>query len=87
MCVCAYVHVRAYMHVCVCMCILCAQHITVTCPFACHAAQVTDGERFDRGCGQHTVILDSELDLSVANHCLYLKDDCLIFRVTSIKLS
>ena len=63
------------------------KHITVTCPFACHAAQVTDGECFDRGCGQHTVILHSELGLSVANHCLYLKDDCLIFRVTSIKSS
>ena len=49
------------------------------------AAQVTDGERA-LGWGWIKFLLQSELGLSVANNCQYLEDDCLFFRIVSIKL-
>ena len=47
-----------------------------------NAARVTDGER-SRGWGTIKFLPHSELGLSVAYNCQYLKDDCLIFRITS----
>ena len=49
------------------------------------AAQVTDGERAF-GWGWTKFLLHTELGLSVANNCQYLMDDCLFFRIVSIKL-
>ena len=48
------------------------------------SAQV-DGERSD-GWGSPEFLPHSELGLSVANNRQYLKDDCLIFRIVSVKL-
>ena len=50
------------------------------------AARVTDGER-SHGLGCLKFLLHSELGLSVANNRQYLKDDCLIFRIVSIKIN
>ena len=49
------------------------------------AARVTDGER-SGGVGRHKFLPHCELGLSTVNH-LYLKDDCLIFRIVSVKLN
>ena len=49
------------------------------------SAQV-DGERSD-GWGLSKFLPHSELGLSVANNRQYLKDDCLIFRIVSVKLN
>ena len=49
-----------------------------------NAAQVTDGERSD-GWGKPQFIPHTKLGLNRAKNCQYLKDDCLIFRVISIK--
>ena len=50
------------------------------------AARVTDRER-SGGWGRSEFLPHSELGLSVANNCQYLKDDCLIFRIVSVKLN
>ena len=50
------------------------------------AARVTDGERSERGRGWHEFLPHSKLGLSVANNRQYLKDDCLIFHIVSVKL-
>ena len=50
------------------------------------AARVTYGER-SHGWGCFKFLLHSELGLSVANNCQYLRDDCLIFRIVSVKLN
>ena len=50
-------------------------------------ARVTVGERYDSGWGKPKFLPHSELGLSVANNCQYLKDDCLIFRFVSVKLN
>ena len=59
---------------------------TDTTPDGC-AARVTDGERSLDVWGKHKFILHSKLGLSVANNRQYLKDDCLIFRIMSVKLN
>ena len=51
-----------------------------------YAAQVTVGKQSNTGWGWPTFLCHSELGLSVANNCQYLKDDCLIFRIVSVKL-
>ena len=51
------------------------------------AARVTDGERSEGGWGWFEFLPHSELGLSVANNRQYLKDDCLIFRIMSVKLN
>ena len=45
-----------------------------------------DGER-SVGWGSPEFLPHSALGLSVANNCQYLKDDCLIFRIVSVKLN
>ena len=45
--------------------------------------QRNDGARAV-GWGRCQFILHSELGLSAANNCQYLKDDCLVFRIVSI---
>ena len=50
-----------------------------------HATRVT-GEVQSGGWGTPTFLPHSALGLSVANNRLYLKDDCLIFRIVSVKL-
>ena len=50
-----------------------------------NAARVTDGER-SCGWGFRAFLPHSKLGLSVANNRQYLKDDCLIFRIVSVKL-
>ena len=50
-----------------------------------NAARVTGRERSD-GWGRPEFLPHSELGLSVANNRQYLKDDCLIFRIVSVKL-
>ena len=52
-----------------------------------YAAQVTVGERSERGRGKHEFLPHSELGLSVANNRQYLKDDCVVFRFVSIELN
>ena len=51
------------------------------------AARVTDRERSELGWGLSKFLPNSELGLSVANNRQYLKDDCLIFRIVSVKLN
>ena len=51
-----------------------------------HAAQVSDRER-SGSLGWPKFLPRSELGLSVANNRQYLKDDCLIFRIVSVKLN
>ena len=51
-----------------------------------HATRVTDRER-SGGWGSPLFLPHSELGLSVANNRQYLKDDCLIFRIVSVKLN
>ena len=51
-----------------------------------NAARVTDRERED-GSGRPEFLNHSKLGLSVANNRQYLKDDCLIFRIVSVKLN
>ena len=51
-----------------------------------YAAQVTVGERSD-GWGWHEFLPHSKFGLNVANNRQYLKDDCLIFRIVSVKLN
>ena len=48
------------------------------------AAQVTDKERCD-GWGKHLFIPHTELGLDRTKNRRYLKADCLVFRVVSIK--
>ena len=50
-------------------------------------ARVTDGGRSLDVFGKHKFILHSELGLSVANNCKYLKDDCLIFHVDIVSVN
>ena len=50
------------------------------------ATRVTYGERSDIGWGKHQYIPHSKLGLNVARNRQYLKDDCLIFRIVSVKL-
>ena len=60
---------------------------TDTTPDGC-AARVTDGEQSQsQGLGRPEFLPHSKLGLSVANNHQYLKDDCLIFRIVSIKLN
>ena len=60
---------------------------TDTTPDRC-AARVTDGEQsHSRGLGSPEFLPHSELGLIVANNRQYLKDDCLIFRIVSVKLN
>ena len=66
------------------------KHRTETIPYTdrtpdVSAARVTDGER-SKGLGRPEFLLHSKLGLSVANNRQYLKDDCLIFRIVSVKL-
>ena len=51
-----------------------------------NAAQLLDGVR-SHGWGKPKSLPHSELGLSVANNRQYLKDDCLIFRIVSVKLN
>ena len=48
-------------------------------------ARVTDGER-SGGWGKPEYILRSDLGLNVPKNHHYLKDDCLVFRIVSVKL-
>ena len=51
------------------------------------AARMTDGEQsHSQGLGMPEFLPHSKLGLSVANNRQYLKDDCLIFRIVSVKL-
>ena len=50
-----------------------------------NATRVTDGER-SGGWGYSEFLPHSKLGLSVANNHQYLKDDCLIFYIVSVKL-
>ena len=52
----------------------------------CSADRVTFVERSDIGWGMHRYIPHSKLGLSVTHNRQYLKDDCLIFRILSVKL-
>ena len=62
-------------------------HYNDTIPSDC-TIRVTHGERSEMGWGQyHEFLPHSELGLSVANNCQYLKDDNLIFRIVSIELT
>ena len=51
-----------------------------------NAARVTDRERED-GLGRPEFLNHSKLGLNVTNNRQYLKDDCLIFRIVSVKLN
>ena len=67
------------------------EHHTDTIPYTdatsdLHAAQVSDRER-SGSLGWPKFLPRSELGLSVANNRQYLKDDCLIFRIVSVKLN
>ena len=69
------------------------EHSTETIPYTdithdrC-AARVTDGKQsHSQGLGMPEFLPHSELGLIVANNRQYLKDDCLIFRIVSIKLN
>ena len=67
------------------------EHRTNTIPYSdttpdANAARVTDRER-SKGFGMPEFLLHSELGLIVANNRQYLKDDCLIFRIVSVKLN
>ena len=68
------------------------EHSTRTIPYTdttpdYGAARVTDGEQsHSQGLGMPEFLPHSKLGLSVANNRQYLKDDCLIFRIVSVKL-
>ena len=67
------------------------EHHTKTYPYTDavphrYAARVTVGEQ-SVAWGIPKFVLHSELGLSTDNNCQYLKDDCLIFRIISVKLN
>ena len=54
----------------------------------CAARVTSDGERSrSQGWGKSEFLPHSKLGLSVANKHQYLKDDCLIFRIVSVRLN
>ena len=61
------------------------EHHTKTISYT-NVIPVTVGKQSNTGWGWPAFLCHSELGLSVANNCQYLKDDCLIFRIVSVKL-
>ena len=54
--------------------------------FDANAVRVTDGER-SGGLGRPRFLPHSDLGLSADNNRQYLKDDCLVFRIVSVKIN